>query len=128
MLHLKPLATCRSSTSLKRLDRLKQCHCLQFAQCASLVSCIFLSCFKRSFLYFKEVPYAISKIVKLLYTKPYRNIIIHDVLLQVHKHQSRWRCMAMSRRSVLLAALTTENEIDVWLLTEAVSNKVVAIK
>ena len=32
MLHLKPLAFCRSPTALKRPDRSKQCHCLQFAQ------------------------------------------------------------------------------------------------
>ena len=30
MLYLKPLAFCRSPTALKRPDRSKQCHCLQF--------------------------------------------------------------------------------------------------
>ena len=31
MLYLKPLATCRSGTALKRPDGSKQCHCLEFA-------------------------------------------------------------------------------------------------
>ena len=35
MLYLKSLATCRSPTALKRPDRSKQCHCLQFAHNAS---------------------------------------------------------------------------------------------
>ena len=30
----------RSPTALKRPDRSKQCHCLQFCYCASLASCI----------------------------------------------------------------------------------------
>ena len=30
---LKPLASCRSPTALKRPDRSKQCQCLQFAKC-----------------------------------------------------------------------------------------------
>ena len=33
MLYLKPLASCRSPTALKRPDRSKQRHCLQFAKC-----------------------------------------------------------------------------------------------
>ena len=38
MLYYKPLASCRSPTALKRPDRSKQCHCLQFAKCiASLL-------------------------------------------------------------------------------------------
>ena len=32
MLYLKPLAIGGSPTAMKRLDRSKQCHCLQFAQ------------------------------------------------------------------------------------------------
>ena len=40
MLYLKSLATCRPPTALKRPDRSKQCHCLQFAESASLASCI----------------------------------------------------------------------------------------
>ena len=32
MLYIKPLASCRSPTSLKRPDRSKQCHCLQFSK------------------------------------------------------------------------------------------------
>ena len=46
MVYLKLLATCRSSTALKRSVRSKQCHCLQIVQSASLPSCITLtSCF-----------------------------------------------------------------------------------
>ena len=38
MLYLKPLVSCQSPTALKRPDRSKQCHCLQFAKCiASLL-------------------------------------------------------------------------------------------
>ena len=38
MLYLKPLASYWSPTALKRPDRSKQCHCLQFAECiASLL-------------------------------------------------------------------------------------------
>ena len=33
MLYKKPLASCRSPTALKKLDRSKQCHCLQVAKC-----------------------------------------------------------------------------------------------
>ena len=29
---LKPLASCRSPTALKRPDRWKQCHCLEFGR------------------------------------------------------------------------------------------------
>ena len=47
MLELRPLATCRSSTALKRPDRLKHCHCLQFAQIASLASCITLRAYNN---------------------------------------------------------------------------------
>ena len=32
LLYLKPLATCRSPTTLKAPDKLKKCYCLQFAQ------------------------------------------------------------------------------------------------
>ena len=35
MLYLKPPATCWSPTALKKPDRSKQCHYLQFAQSAS---------------------------------------------------------------------------------------------
>ena len=38
MLHQKPLASCWSPTALKRPDRLKQCHCLQFAKCVASLS------------------------------------------------------------------------------------------
>ena len=38
----KPLAFRRLSTAPKRPDRSKQCHCLQFAESASLASCITL--------------------------------------------------------------------------------------
>ena len=38
MLYYKPLASCRSPSALKRPDRSKKCHCLQFAKCiASLL-------------------------------------------------------------------------------------------
>ena len=40
MPYLKPLASFRSPTTLKRPDGSKQCHCRQFAQSASLASCI----------------------------------------------------------------------------------------
>ena len=36
---LEPLASCWSPTALKRPDRSKHCHCLQFAQSAFLASC-----------------------------------------------------------------------------------------
>ena len=42
MFYLKPLATGQSPTALKRSDRLKQCHCLQFAQSVLLAPCITL--------------------------------------------------------------------------------------
>ena len=42
---LKPLASCRSPTALKRPDKSKQCHYLLFAQSALLVSCITLILF-----------------------------------------------------------------------------------
>ena len=38
MLYLKPLASCRSPTTLKRPDRSKQCHCLQFPQRNAVVA------------------------------------------------------------------------------------------
>ena len=35
MRYLKPIASCWSPTALKKPDRSKQCHCLQFAQTKS---------------------------------------------------------------------------------------------
>ena len=40
--YLKPLASSRSPTALKRLCRSKECHYLQFALSASLAFCITL--------------------------------------------------------------------------------------